>query len=748
MNMKKTLLLIGAFCALQFAVAQGVYQFADPSFEQYTADGEPGNGWNSFGSATGSLASMKGQSPSPKHVSPGANGSSHAVQIWSKNIFGLAKANGNLTTGIINMGSTSPSNSSNYNFTKRSDSSHSLQFAGRPDAVTFYARFTSGGSPNGRGQFIIHDGDVDYKDPEVSSQAANRVGKASVLVPASSDWVKYTGEFTYDKARTSTQYLLASFTTNPTPGGSAGDYLDIDEISFIYYHELSSLTYNGQSIDLSAADSVNGYNLAPATYDATKLSYIVKGVAATAETDYHAASGTLTITVKGDDFTANPNSKTIYTLFFAPDTITPEPTPEPVPEPGDVADLGASITSLADLSTDKTYVLYNPTYTAFAVSNPNQSATNVWAANMQSGDNSHQVVDASYSLPLDTTSAHSSWMIVPFEGKYYLYNMGAGKFLITPSQDADPAICQFTDSVCGLDITDLGEGRFALNTTGTERAYMCAAPQLAYPISIWNTDDAGSLWQIKENPNIEADANVLGLIDPSLLPEPDPVLGNPIPSLEALSRDSTYAIYNPTFTAYITHNASQAGNNGYVWVAGMTGDADHVVASDTYKEQPDFTQANAVWMVVSVQDSVYIYNMGAGKYLSVPTYVDATVPCTFSDEPLALSVEDLGNGTFALTRTAGEKDYLCAAPQKVDTPLSIWTKTDTGSCWQFIPSLTIPVDETVLEHLLEVTGLNTLTVSSPHSKGIYTLSGLWVGSDTGSLPQGIYIVGGRKVVVK
>ena len=746
--MKKTILFTFILCSLQFAAAQGVYQFVDPGFEQYTADGEPGNGWNSFSSATGKLSSMKGQSPSPKHVSPGANGTNHAVQIWSKSVYGIAKANGNLTTGIINMGSATPSNASNYNYTKRSDSSHSLQFSGRPDAVTFYARFTSGGSPNGRGQFIIHDGDVDYQDPEVSSQTANRVGKATVLVPASSDWVQYTGEFTYDKARTATQYLLASFTTNPTPGGSAGDYLDIDEINFIYYHELTSLTYDGRSIDLAAAQSVNGYNLAPTTYDAAKLSYAIKGVAATAETDYQALSGTLTITVKGDDFTANPNSKTIYTLFFAPDTITPEPTPEPVPEPGDVADLGASITSLADLSTDKTYVLYNPTYTAFAVSNPNQSATNVWAANMQSGDNSHQVVDASYSLPLDTTSAHSSWMIVPFEGKYYLYNMGAGKFLITPSQDAEPAICQFTDSVCGLDITDLGEGRFALNTTGTERAYMCAAPQLAYPISIWNTDDAGAVWQIKENPNIEADANVLGLIDPSLLPEPDPVLGNPIPSLEALSRDSTYVIYNPTFTAYITHNASQAGTNGYVWVAGMTGDADHVVASDTYTEQPDFTQADAVWMVVAVQDSVYIYNMGAGKYLSVPTYVDATMPCTFSDEPVALSVEDLGDGTFALTRTAGEKDYLCAAPQKVDTPLSIWTKTDAGSCWQFIPSLTIPVDETVLEHLLEVTGLNMLTVSSPHTKGIYTLSGLWVGSDTGSLPQGIYIVGGRKVVVK
>lgn len=527
-----------ALCSLQFAAAQGVYQFADPGFEQYTADGEPGNGWNSFSSATGSLASMKGQSPSPKHVSPGANGTSHAVQIWSKSVFGIAKANGNLTTGIINMGSTSPSNSSNYNFTKRSDSSHSLQFAGRPDAVSFYARFTSGGSPNGRGQFIIHDGDVDYQDPEVSSQAANRVGKASVLVPVSSDWVKYTGEFTYDKARTATQYLLASFTTNPMPGGSAGDYLDIDEIYFIYYHELLSLTYNGQSIDLSVAAGVNGYNLAPATYDAAKLSYAIKGAAATAETDYQAASGTLTITVKGDDFTANPNSKTIYTLFFAPQTVTPDPNPEPEPEPGDVADLGAPIASLAEMTTENTYVLYNPAYTAFAVSNPNQSATNVWAANMTSGDNSHQVVDASYSLPLDTVSAHSSWMIVPYEGKYYLYNMGVGKFLITPGQDADPAICR------------------------------------------------------------------------------------------------------------------------------------------------------------------------------------------------------------------GTKDYLCAAPQKTDAPLSIWTRTDPGACWQFMPNLTIPADQTVVEHLLEVTGMNAPMVSSPQSKSIHTLSGLSINANPGRLPRGIYITDGRKVVVK
>ena len=62
---------------------------------------------------------------------------------------------------------------------------------------------------NGRGQFILHDGDVDYRDPEVSNQEGNRIGKASVLIPASTEWVQYTGEFTYDKAQTDVQHLLA-----------------------------------------------------------------------------------------------------------------------------------------------------------------------------------------------------------------------------------------------------------------------------------------------------------------------------------------------------------------------------------------------------------------------------------------------------------------------------------------------------------------------------------------------------------
>lgn len=302
------------FMGMTAQAQEGIYQFADPSFEQYTGkDAEPGNGWNSFNSATGSMASLgKGSSPKPSSVSPGANGSNYAVQIYSKSIMGQ-KANGNLTTGMINMGSMTPSNAANHNYTKRDDASHSLRFAGRPDAVTFYAKFSSGGSPNGRGQFILHD-DCDYKDPEVSDQSGNRIGIASVLIPASTEWVKYEAKFNYDKAQTSVQYLLGTFTTNPTPGGSANDYLQIDEVYFVYYSTLTALSYQGASLNFS--EGTLSYDLSGVAYDPTKLSYTKKGAGSYVENSYDAASGVLTLTVKGSDYAVNNANQTVYTIQF------------------------------------------------------------------------------------------------------------------------------------------------------------------------------------------------------------------------------------------------------------------------------------------------------------------------------------------------------------------------------------------------------------------------------------------------
>lgn len=303
-------------CALT-AGAQGIYQFADPGFEQdWTNAKEPGNGWHSFVTARtedlGSLASF-GQmfAPAPKHAAGGYQ-SDHSVQLVTGTV---ANANGNLTTGRINMGSTDPKNAANYNFSDI-EGGQALEFAGTPDAVTFYAKFKAGAKnvkKQGRGQFILHD-EYRYQDPEVESQVSYRVAKASQLIDESEDWTQYTVPFTYDQdVKPAKQYLLASFTTNPNPGESAGDELYIDDIYFVYNSELASLTYDSKPV----SEITSTINLSDQVYDASKLSYTLTGKGATAERRYNAQTGELTLTVKGNDWSVNNANQHEYTIQFA-----------------------------------------------------------------------------------------------------------------------------------------------------------------------------------------------------------------------------------------------------------------------------------------------------------------------------------------------------------------------------------------------------------------------------------------------
>ncbi|MBQ8277255.1 MAG: hypothetical protein IJY00_02245 [Bacteroidaceae bacterium] len=318
--MKKILLAAFALTGLTglTAGAQGIYQFADPSFENWDAKDEPGKGWTSFSSADASALSgiigtiAKNQSPRPAKVE-GHTGST-AVKLLSKSIANVP-ANGNLTTGQIHMGSATPDDPSNYNSTMVGDASHSLVFAVTPDAVGFYAKFKSGGSENGRGNFILHD-ECEYKDPEVTDQAANRIGKATALIPATEAWTYFEAPFVYDRTeKPATQYLLASFTTNPVAGGSAGDELIIDDVYFIYYSTLSALSYDGNALDVTG--ETKNFDLSLRAYNKEKLAYTAKGAGATVETAYNESTGVLTITVKGNDFEANSENYTTYTIQFA-----------------------------------------------------------------------------------------------------------------------------------------------------------------------------------------------------------------------------------------------------------------------------------------------------------------------------------------------------------------------------------------------------------------------------------------------
>lgn len=323
---KKTILgSLFMTCALT-AGAQGIYQFADPGFEQeWTNKKEPGNGWHSFVTAGGDLAGAASMSPAPVHATEGYQ-SAHSVKLTSKfagfGPFG-ANANGNLTTGRINMGNKTPSNETNFNHTdltgdsKKNLEPQYLEFAGTPDAVTFYAKFTAGtgnSAKQARGKFILHD-EYSYGDPEkyFPEQESHRVALAMQLINESTDWKQYTVPFTYDQdVKPAKQYLLASFTTNPEPGESTDDVLYIDDIYFVYNSELASLTYGGTPV----SEITSTIDLSEQVYDATKLSYTLTGKGATAERSYNAQTGVLTLTVKGNDWSVNPENQHVYTIQF------------------------------------------------------------------------------------------------------------------------------------------------------------------------------------------------------------------------------------------------------------------------------------------------------------------------------------------------------------------------------------------------------------------------------------------------
>ena len=506
--MKKLLLSCAMACFAFAAGAQGIYQFAYPGFEgDWRSDEEPGNGWNSFPSAVGSMAGLgKGSSPKPQKVE--GHNSSVAVKIFSKSILGK-KANGNLTTGRINMGSMTPANSANYNYTDRSSSDNSLRFAGRPDAVSFYAKFTPGSDnadQKARGQFILHD-DCDYRDPEISDQSGNRVGKASVLINASTDWTYYEGAFTYDKNSTpEVQYLLGSFTTNPTPGGSKGDELIIDDIHFIYYSTLRGVLYDPATIDFK--EDVYNYTV-DAEYNPINFYCAPKGAGATKELSYDENTGVLTVTVKGNDISVNPENYTVYTFTFKTDsgTTDPDPDPDPDPEP-EVKPLGTPVATLAELSNTETYAVYNDTYTAYLIYSEANSTSKVWTAEM-SGSGDHALSNSAYAGEFDATAAAMSWMAIQYEGNFYLYNVGAQKFLTTPGYSGETGACTFSSNPVALQTSDLGNGWFAFSATGSEKDWVCAAPQLPNPISIWTTSDSGARWQFRPNPNVEYDAQII-----------------------------------------------------------------------------------------------------------------------------------------------------------------------------------------------------------------------------------------------
>ena len=87
----------------------------------------------------------------------------------------------------------------------------------------------------------------------------------------------------------------------------------IDDLEYLYYSELATLTYDGENI---FKEGTTSYDLSDEAYDESKLACTSNGHAATIEKAYNEETGVLTLTVKGDDWSEENKNDHVYTIQF------------------------------------------------------------------------------------------------------------------------------------------------------------------------------------------------------------------------------------------------------------------------------------------------------------------------------------------------------------------------------------------------------------------------------------------------
>lgn len=139
------------------------------------------------------------------------------------------------------------------------------------------------------------------------------------------EWKEMTIPFNYADKNAVPTHINVIFAANDYFDASTvkkDNTLSIDDVAFVYYHSLNSLTY-GDKVYTPNAEGV--IDLSEVAFDAnTPMQFDVKGVGATVEKGtLNADTQEMTLEVHGNDFAANPESKTTYTLRFKAEAPAP-----------------------------------------------------------------------------------------------------------------------------------------------------------------------------------------------------------------------------------------------------------------------------------------------------------------------------------------------------------------------------------------------------------------------------------------
>lgn len=292
--------------------------------------------WHSFMSASGNpllvYMYMAGYNPVTFKCDDVRPGSTGKQSLMLKSIdMSLAIANGTITTGRMNTGDFTASNTdANYAWSDMSNTdkdAHGDPFYATlyslPDAMKVWLKFKQGTAnaehPYATATAIINDG-TEFHEPAPSKTTyTNVVGEArnAKIAETGDEWKEFTIPFTYDafaQYGAKAKSVLVTLSTNADAGkGSDGDLLYVDDLSFIYNAGLKAITLTAENGEVFTVNNVNSETkeytaTVPFDVTANNLKAVSDGKGAYVSTTI--ANGKATIEITSNDL-ATTN---VYTL--------------------------------------------------------------------------------------------------------------------------------------------------------------------------------------------------------------------------------------------------------------------------------------------------------------------------------------------------------------------------------------------------------------------------------------------------
>lgn len=252
---------------------------------------------------------------------------------------------GSVAPGFINLGTPWVYAATKNIFTVSPDCDGGVYggvaFSYKPDAII--GRYKRTDSTNEKSHIIVYTWSGNFQSKvgpkSAPDQTRDNVDRAILgkVTPTASGTLIASCDYTFTSTTGSGWQTITvpltyhNTTTAPTMMNaiiSAGDYwtrenmkenttLYADDVKFVYYSTLKTLTYNGESVSFPKYGG-EVVIVSDGDYDASKLSYTLNGQTASAtKSSYDASTQSVTITVSNVDADEDGNSTHTYTIKFA-----------------------------------------------------------------------------------------------------------------------------------------------------------------------------------------------------------------------------------------------------------------------------------------------------------------------------------------------------------------------------------------------------------------------------------------------